>query len=120
MKTWLTVILFLVAMFLDAIILPAFFGFKENFLSVIFIVVVILYHKLSFRTLFLGVALSGWAEFYWRLKFGTMILPFLASMAVLFFLNRFFNIKNGITLIICGVIMFIVFWEVSILINIIY
>ncbi len=117
MSKWLIVVLFLAAMFLDGIILPGLFGFKESFLTVIFLVVMLLCHKANLQGLVLGAALSGLAEFYWGLELGTLILPLLASAGAFFLLNRFFNIRSGILLILSGLIMFIVFWETSILLN---
>lgn len=117
MKTWLVVVLFLAAMFLDGIIFPAFFGFRESFLTIIFLVGVLLYYKTEFQGLILGVSLSALAEFYWGLKLGTLMLPFLASAGVFFLLNKFFNIRSGGFMVISGVIMLIIFWETSILVT---
>ncbi|GEM_PF-5556427 len=117
MKIWLTVVLFLVTMLLDGIIFPALFGFKESFLTVIFIVAMFLYQKADFQSLVLGVALSGLAEFYWGLKFGTLVGSLLASAGAFFLLNKFFNIRGRAMTTLFGIIMFIVFWETSILIN---
>jgi len=115
MSKLLIVILFLAAMFLDGIIFPALFGFRESFLTVILLIIALLYYEINLQNLVLSMALSGWAEFYWGLKLGTLILPLLASVGALFLLNRFFNIKSGILMILSGVIMLIVFWETSIL-----
>jgi len=106
----------LAVIFLEGIIFPAFFGFRESFLTIIFLVVMILYREADIKSLILGVALSGLAEFYWGLKFGTLILSLLASAGVFFLLSKFFNIKSGALKIVLGMIMFIVFWEVSILV----
>ncbi len=117
MKTWLVAVLFLVAMFLDGIIFPALFGFREGFLTIVFLVVILLYYEIDLRILFLEVVFSGWAEFYWGLKLGTLILPLLASAGAFFLLNKFFNIRGSILMIFSGVIMLIVFWETSILVT---
>lgn len=117
MKTWLVVVLFLASMFLDGIIFPALFGFRESFLTIIFLVVMLLYYEVNFEGLILGVAFSGLAEFYWGLKLGALILPLLASAGVFFLLNSFFNIRSRVLMILSGVVMFIVFWEASILVS---
>ncbi len=117
MKIWLATVLFLTVMFFDGIILPALFGFKESFLTIIFLVVMLLYYEANLQGLVLGVALSGLAEFYWGLELGTLMLPLLASAGVFFLLNQFFSIRNRILIIFSGVIMFIVFWVTSILIS---
>ncbi len=117
MKIGLTVVLFFAVMFFDGIIFPAFFGFREGILTVIFLVAVFLYYKVSLTGLVLGVVFSGSAEFYWGLKMGTLILPLLASAAVLFLLNTFFNIRSIALTILSGVTMFAVFWETSVLVS---
>ena len=117
MSKWLIVVLFLAAMFLDGIILPTLFGFRESFLTIIFLVIMLLYYEVSLQGLIFGVVLSGLAEFYWGLKLGALILPLLASAGTLFLLNRFLNIQSRFLMIISGGIMFIVFWETSILIT---
>lgn len=117
MKIWLIVILFLVAMFIDGIIFPAFFGFRESFLTIIFFIIMLMCYKTDFRGLVFGMILSGLAEFYWGLRFGALILPLFASAGAFFLLNIFFNIRNRILTVLSGIILFIVFWETSILIN---
>ncbi len=117
MNKWLIAVLFFVAMFLDGIIFPGLFGFRESFLTIIFLIVMLLYCEADFKGLVLGVTFSGLAEVYWGLKLGTLILPLLASAGAFFLLNRFFNIKSRVLMIFSGVIMFIVFWETSILIS---
>ena len=114
MSKWLVAVLFLVVMFLDGIIFSGLFGFRESFLTEIFLVAMLVYYKSDFWSLVLGVALSGTAEFYWGLKLGTLVLPLLVSAGVFFLLNSFFNIRNRFFIILSGIIMFIVFWEVSI------
>lgn len=116
MSKWLVAVLFLAVMFLDGIIFPALFGFRESFLTEIFLVVMLVYYKSDFWGLVLGVVLSGTAEFYWGLKLGTLVLPLLVSAGVFFLLNKFLNVRNRVLMVISGVVMFIVFWETSILV----
>ena len=54
--------LFLAAIFLDGIIFPGFFGFRESFLTIIFLVVMLLYYEANLKGLILGVAFSGLAD----------------------------------------------------------
>ncbi len=117
MSKWLIVVLFLAGMFLDGIIFPALFGFRESFLTVIFLITMLLYYEANIQSLVLGVVLSALAEFYWGLMMGTLILPLLISAGFLFILNRFFNIRSRVSLIFSGILMFVVFWETSILIS---
>lgn len=117
MRRWFVIILFLAGMFFDSIIFPAIFGFRESFLTIIFLVFMFLYDEVDFLGLVLLLALSGFAEFYWGLKMGILMLPLLASIGVLFLLNKFFRIRSRVLMIISGVVMFIVFWEMSILIS---
>ncbi|OGM99271.1 MAG: hypothetical protein A2915_02610 [Candidatus Yanofskybacteria bacterium RIFCSPLOWO2_01_FULL_41_34] len=117
MKIWLIIVLFLVVMFFDGAIFPGLFGFRESFLTVMFIVIMILQRKVDFQGLILGVVFSGTAEFYWGLRFGILISSLLVSTGVFFLLNTFFNIRSKASVIITGVIMFIIFWEASILVS---
>lgn len=117
MTKWLIAVLFLGSIFFDGIVFPALFGFRESFLSIIFILILVLYCEASFQSLIFGVVFSGLAEFYWGFKLGVLILPLLASVGVFFLLNKFFNVKNRFLMIFLGIIMFVVFWEISILVN---
>lgn len=116
MNKWLIIILFLTGMFFDGVIFPALFGFRESFLTIIFLVIMLLYYEVNFQSLIFGVILSGLAEFYWGLRFGILVLPLLASAGSFFLLNKFFNIRSRVIMIISGVIMLLVFWEISILV----
>lgn len=116
-RNWLIVVLFLAAMFLDGVIFPALFGFRESFLTIIFLIVMLLYYEVGLQVLVMGVILSGLAEFYWGLNLGTLVVPLLASAGAFLILNRFLNTKSRVLIIISGAIMFIIFWEASILIN---
>lgn len=111
----LIIILFLAGMFFDGVIFPALFGFREGFLTIIFLVIMLLYYEVNFQSLIFGVIFSGLVEFYWGLRFGILVLPLLASAGLFFLLNKFFNIRSSVIIIISGVIMLFVFWEISIL-----
>lgn len=104
-------------MFLDGIIFPALFGFRESFLTIIFLIAMLLYLEVDLRSLILGMVFSRFAEFYWGLKLGILMLPLLASVGAFFLLNRFFNIRSKVLVVLLGVIMLIVFWETSVLIT---
>ena len=117
MNKGLIILLFLAVVFVDGIVSPALFGFRESFLTIIFLVVVLLYCEINIQGLIFGIILSGIAEFYWGLKLGTLMLPLLASVGALFLLNSFFNIRNKVFMILTGAILFIVFWETSVLIS---
>lgn len=116
MSRFLIVGLFLVTMFLDGIIFPALFGFREGFLTILFVIVLLLSHEINPSRVVLAVVFAGVAEFYWGLMLGTLVLPLLVSIGAFLLLNTFFNIRSRIFMIISGVIMFIVFWGSSILI----
>lgn len=116
MNRWLFAVLFLASMFLDGIIFPALFGFRESFLTIIFLVAMLLFCEVDLKSFFLGIAFSVLAEFYWGLKLGMLVVPLLASAGVFFLLNKFLNVRNRVLMVISGVIMFIVFWETSILV----
>ena len=114
---WLIFTLFLAVMLFDGIIFPAFFGLREGFLTIIFLVAILLFCEINTQGLIFGIILSGIAEFYWGLKLGTLLLPLLASAGAFFLLNKFFNIRNKVFMILTGAILFIVFWETSVLIS---
>ena len=111
------IILFLASMLFDGIILPAIFGIREGFLTIIFLITLILYYRANLRSVVAGVVFSGIAEFYWGLRLGILILPLLTVTGLFILLDTFINIKNKILIIFSGTIMFAVFWEVSILLN---
>lgn len=115
MNRFLVAGLFLVSMFLDGIIFPALFGFREGFLTILFIIVLLLYREVNLPNVVLAIVFVGMAEFYWGLKLGTLVLPLLVSIGAFFLLNTFFNIRSKVFIIISGVIMFIVFWGSSVL-----
>ena len=103
-------------MFLDGVILPALFGFREGFLTVLFIIVLLLCREVSLPNVALAIVFAGIAEFYWGLRLGILILPLLVSVGAFFLLNTFFNIRSRVFMTISGAIMFIVFWWSSALI----
>lgn len=116
MSKLLIVGLFLLSMFLDGIILPALFGFREGFLTILFIIILLLSREINLSSVVLAVVFAGVAEFYWGLRLGTLVLPLLVSIGTFFILNTFFNIRSRVFMVISGVIMFIVFWGSSVLI----
>ena len=117
MNKGLIILLFLAVVFVDGIVSPALFGFRESFLTIIFLVVILLYYKASLQGLILGILFSGLVEFYWGLKLGILILPLLASSGVFFLLSKFFNVRSMVSMIFSGVIMFVVFWGASVFIS---
>ncbi len=117
MRIGLIIILFFMSLFFDGIIFPAFFNFTESFLTIIFVVAMLLFCGTNVRGLALGMVFSGLAEFYWGLKLGVLVLPLLVSAGIFFLLDSFFDIKSGILIILSGVIVFVAFWESSILIS---
>ncbi len=117
MKIWLILVLFLACMFLDGIIFPGLFGFRESFLTIIFIVIMVLYNKAEFQSLIIGLVFFGLTEFYWGLKSGTLILPLLISAGAFLLLNSFFNFRSRVLMIISGLIVFVLFWISSVLVT---
>ena len=104
------------SMFLDGIIFPALFGFREGFLTILFIIIFLLSYEVNFSSIIFAVIFAGVAEFYWGLMLGILMLPLLVSIGVFFILNTFFNIRSRVFVIISGAIMFIVFWGSSVLV----
>lgn len=117
MSKFLIAGLFLASMFIDGIIFPALFGFREGFLTVLFIIVLLLYREVNFPNAVLVIVFAVIAEFYWGLRLGILILPLLVSVGAFLLLNTFFNIRSKVFMIISGTIMFIVFWWSSALIT---
>ena len=117
MNKWLIIALFFAVMFLDGIIFPALFGFRESFLTAIFMIAILMYYKFDFRLLVFGIVFSGLTELYWGLKMGVLMFPLLVSAGVFFLLATFFNIRSRFLTIISGIIVLIIFWETSIFIS---
>ncbi len=120
MRIWLITIIFLASVFLDGIILPAFFGFREGFLSIIFLITMLVYYEADLKSFILGILFSGTLEFYWGLKPGALILPLFAAAGIFMLLNKFFNVHSKGFIIFSGLVMFLVFWTAAVYINKIY
>ncbi len=110
MIIWLIAIIFLASVFLDGIILPAFFGFREGFLAIIFLISMLVYYEADLKSFILGILLSGTLEFYWGLKMGALILPLFTAAGIFMLFNKFFNVHSKGFIIFSGLVMFLVFW----------
>ena len=92
-KPLTTLTIFIVAILLDGLILPAFFGLRESILSVLLLVVFILYIGFTQRDIILGLFFSIFLESFRGLNFGDLAIPFLFTVAIMFLVQRFLDIK---------------------------
>ena len=85
--------IFISVLLLDGLVLPAFFGFRENFLSVIALIMTTVYLGLTKNYIFFGLFFSLILESSRGLNFGVLAIPFLFTVLVIFLICRFLNIQ---------------------------
>lgn len=86
-------LIFVVGLALDGLILPAFFGLKESFLSLLILVMPVLYMGSSRRLIVYGIVFAFISESWRGLNFGDMAIPFLFTAAVINLTQHFLDIK---------------------------
>lgn len=86
-------IMFAVVTTLDGLVLPAFLGFKESFLSILILVLTVLYLGCTKQNVVYGSIFSVVLESFKGLTVGTLAIPFLLTMALIYFIQRFVDIK---------------------------
>lgn len=84
---------FLVALFFDGLILPAFFGLRESFLSMLVLIVFILYLGPTQQFIIYGFAFALISESLRGLSVGDLAIPFLFTAAAIYLTQRFLDIK---------------------------
>lgn len=85
--------IFAVVLVLDGLILPALFGLRESFLSLLVLLVPILYIGPTGRLVFLGLFFSFLLESLRGLALGALALPFLFTVVIIYLTQRFLDIR---------------------------
>ena len=86
-------IIFIVVLVLDGLVLPAFFGFRESFLSLLVMVIPLLYLGSTRRSVTCGLVFALIYESLRGLELGALVLPFLLTAVVIYSAQRFLDIK---------------------------
>ena len=86
-------IIFLVVLVLDGLILPAFFGFRNSFLSLLILTVPILYMGLTKRFIACGLVFAFISESLRGLELGVLALSFLFTVVIMYLIQRFLDIQ---------------------------
>lgn len=86
-------VIFIAVLFLDLLVLPAFFGFRESFLSLLVLLVPVLYMGSTRQFIAYGFAFAFISESFRGLNLGDMTIPFLLTAIVIYLIQRFLNIK---------------------------
>ena len=102
-------IIFIAALVLDGSILPAFFGLRESFLSLLILVIPVLYMGSSGRLIAYGIIFAFISESWRGLNFGDMAIPFLFTAAVINLTQRFLDIKYTYLIALMSVISVYIF-----------
>ena len=102
-------IIFIAALVLDGSILPAFFGLRESFLSLLILVIPVLYMGSSGRLIAYGIIFAFISESWRGLNFGDMAIPFLFTTAVINLTQRFLDIKYTYLIALISVVSVYIF-----------
>src|SRR3990167_3374548 len=86
-------IIFLVVLVLDGLVLPAFFGLRNSFLSLLFLIVPILYMGPKRQYVACGLFFSVILEMSKGISLGGLALPFLFTSVVIYLTQRFLDIQ---------------------------
>lgn len=84
---------FLVVLLFDGLILPAFFGFRESFLSMLVLIAFILYLGPTQQSIVYGFVFALISESLRGLSVGDLTIPFLFTAAAVYLTQRFLDIK---------------------------
>jgi len=85
---------FVLVLLLDGLVLPAFFGFRESFLSLLVLIMPILYMGITRQSIVYGVVFVLIFESIGGLNFGDMAVPFLFVLGGIYLFQRFLDIKQ--------------------------
>lgn len=86
-------LIFIGALFLDGLVLPALFGLQESFLVFITIILPLLYFSAAWRLMILGFALILGIEIYGGFPYGHVSIPYLATALLVSIAQNFFEVK---------------------------
>lgn len=87
------IVIFTVAVVLDGLILPAFFGLQESLLSLLVLIVPFLYFGFYRQYVVYGLFFSIVLEISRGLDFGKLAIPFLLTLVLIYLTQKFFDIK---------------------------
>ena len=102
-------LIFAAGLALDGLILPAFFGFKESFLSLLILVMPVLYMGSTGRLIAYGIVFALISESWRGLNFGDMAIPFLFTAAVINLIQHFLDIKYAYLIALMSVMSVYIF-----------
>jgi len=85
--------IFIIVLMLDGLILPAFLGWRESFLSPLVLIVSIFYMDSIIQFVAYGLIFTFVSELLRGLNFGDLVLPFLLMTVIVFVTQRFLDIK---------------------------
>jgi hypothetical protein len=86
-------LIFIAALLFDGLILPAFFGFRNSFLSLLILIVPILYIGSTRQSIVYGLAFSFISESLRGLDLGDLAIPFLFTAVVIYLTQPFLDIR---------------------------
>ena len=86
-------IIFLVVLVLDGLVLPAFFGLRNSFLSLLLLIVPILYMGPKRQYVACGLFFSVILEMSKGISLGGLALPFLFTSVAIYLTQRFLDIQ---------------------------
>ncbi len=82
------------AFIIDGLVFPAFFGFRNSFLSLLALLLPVLYLGTKKRPVLYGLLFSVILEPFRGLSFGTLAIPFLLTVVVIYLVQMFLDIKH--------------------------
>ncbi len=86
-------VIFLVVLALDGLVLPAFLGLRNSFLSLLLLIVPIIYVGPKRQYVTCGLFFSIILEIFRGLSLGDLALPFLFTSVVIYLTQKFLNIQ---------------------------
>src|SRR3989344_545523 len=86
-------IIFISILLMDGVILPAFFGFEESFLSFLFLIMPLLYLGATKQNIVFGFIFAVILEAFRGVDFGVLAIPFLITAALICVAQIFLETK---------------------------
>lgn len=87
-------LVFAAIFFVDGLILPSIFGFRESVMVPVFLIAMILNWGAITPILGVGSIISLFLEFFWKIQPGSLVLMFLTVALIFFFISSFLSIKR--------------------------
>lgn len=89
-------LIFIAIFFVDGLVLPGLFGFRESVMVPVFLAAMILNWGAVASVLGIGSVISLFLEFFWKIQPGSLMLMFLIAALIFFFVSSFFSVKRMI------------------------